>query len=283
MVVEQEHGVARRVGAVRFRVRFVSDPRIETANAARSAVRLADELDRASTRVNEGDRLEEHSVFVALHTCGFRAVMGDGRRGPNSEPCPVWTSRWRCLRDYIVRQNIGLVHGCILRFSDPGLDRDELEGEGMFALVRAVDGFDPWRGIRLSTYAYNSIRRALILVSQKATKHRHLLSMVLESREQLSSKPAGGLDGLRWDRVNQALQRNAPMLSPREATVLGWRYPTDGGVTKTLGEVGDDLGISKERVRQIQQSAVQKLRDALATDVHLWMAQAGDRNLTLAS
>lgn len=275
MVIEQGCGGTPRMKSSRFRLRFVPDPRIETKAAASDAIRLADQLAGATSNSDESDRFEEHSVFVALHTCGFRAVQGGPQtglisrtRGVEGEPCVLWTSRWRCLRDYIVKCNIGLVHGCIFQFSSLGLDRDELEGEGMYALVRAVDGFNPWRGIRLSTYAYNSIRRSLILVAQKATKHRQLVAMAMESLAT-QAKPANDLHSLRWDRVERALQRNAGMLSAREATVLSWRFPTDGGTSKTLGEVGEDLGISKERVRQIQQSAVQKLRDVLDTDGHL--------------
>jgi DNA-directed RNA polymerase sigma subunit (sigma70/sigma32) len=43
----------------------------------------------------------------------------------------------------------------------------------------------------------------------------------------------------------------------------------DGRLGMTLGEVGDAMGLSKERVRQIQKSALGKLREVLAADPSL--------------
>jgi RNA polymerase primary sigma factor len=49
-------------------------------------------------------------------------------------------------------------------------------------------------------------------------------------------------------------------LSPRDGQVLTWRYGLDGGDQRTLDEIGRELNISKERVRQIEERAVRKLR-----------------------
>ncbi|MBC7318259.1 sigma-70 family RNA polymerase sigma factor [Candidatus Bipolaricaulota bacterium] len=49
-------------------------------------------------------------------------------------------------------------------------------------------------------------------------------------------------------------------LTPRERRVLELRYGLDGNPPKTLDEVGEIFGISRERVRQIQKEALEKLR-----------------------
>lgn len=58
------------------------------------------------------------------------------------------------------------------------------------------------------------------------------------------------------NRLQEALQS----LSPRDGQVLTWRYGLDGGEQRTLDEIGKALKISKERVRQIEERAVRKLR-----------------------
>jgi RNA polymerase primary sigma factor len=49
-------------------------------------------------------------------------------------------------------------------------------------------------------------------------------------------------------------------LDPREATILSARFGLDGGNEKTLEEVGEKFGVTRERVRQIQNIALRKLR-----------------------
>jgi len=50
------------------------------------------------------------------------------------------------------------------------------------------------------------------------------------------------------------------VLSPRERQVLRLRYGLDGGREHTLGEIADQLGVTSERVRQIESAALSKLR-----------------------
>ena len=49
-------------------------------------------------------------------------------------------------------------------------------------------------------------------------------------------------------------------LDNREATILRSRFGLDGGAQKTLEEVGVKFGVTRERVRQIQNIALKKLR-----------------------
>ena len=49
-------------------------------------------------------------------------------------------------------------------------------------------------------------------------------------------------------------------LPPREATILTFRFGLDGGSERTLEEVGQKFGVTRERVRQIQNIALRKLR-----------------------
>ncbi len=56
-------------------------------------------------------------------------------------------------RNTIVCENMGLVHACARRFMGRGVEYDDLVQAGCVGLVKAVDGFDAARGLRLSTYA----------------------------------------------------------------------------------------------------------------------------------
>jgi RNA polymerase primary sigma factor len=60
--------------------------------------------------------------------------------------------------------------------------------------------------------------------------------------------------------VTRMLQEMVKTLDPREATILRYRFGLDGGTEKTLEEVGEKFGVTRERVRQIQNIALNKLR-----------------------
>jgi len=67
-------------------------------------------------------------------------------------------------------------------------------------------------------------------------------------------------DNLEDKTVVSMLQDMVKHLDEREATILRFRYGLDGGTEKTLEEVGEKFGVTRERVRQIQNLALRKLR-----------------------
>ena len=60
--------------------------------------------------------------------------------------------------------------------------------------------------------------------------------------------------------VTDMLQEMVTKLDPREATILRYRFGLDGGTERTLEEVGEKFGVTRERVRQIQNIALRKMR-----------------------
>ena len=60
------------------------------------------------------------------------------------------------------------------------------------------------------------------------------------------------------------LEEMVRKLDAREATILRYRFGLDGGTEKTLEEVGEKFGVTRERVRQIQNIALRKLRKLIS-------------------
>ncbi len=56
-------------------------------------------------------------------------------------------------RESFISENLGLVHTCCHRMKGRGIEYDDLYGAGCLGLIKAVDGFDPGRGLCFSTYA----------------------------------------------------------------------------------------------------------------------------------
>lgn len=60
--------------------------------------------------------------------------------------------------------------------------------------------------------------------------------------------------------LEQSLEETLTHLSERERLILRFRFELDGAERKTLRELGQELGVTRERVRQIQERALKKLR-----------------------
>ena len=56
-------------------------------------------------------------------------------------------------RDELIRENLGLVHSCVKKFINRGIDYDDLYSSGCVGLIKAIDNFDESLGYKLSTYA----------------------------------------------------------------------------------------------------------------------------------
>jgi RNA polymerase primary sigma factor len=67
------------------------------------------------------------------------------------------------------------------------------------------------------------------------------------------------------DDLNHVLDQLARM-DQREATVLRMRFGLDGGEERTLKEIGEQLGLTRERVRQIESEALSKLSESMGCD-----------------
>jgi RNA polymerase primary sigma factor len=65
--------------------------------------------------------------------------------------------------------------------------------------------------------------------------------------------------------VTSMLRQMVKTLEEREATILRFRFGLDGGAEKTLDEVGEKFGVTRERIRQIQNQALSKLRKMFDT------------------
>ena len=170
------------------------------------------------------------------------------------------------VRNHIAECNLRLVISIARKFSNSHSDFDELMSEGNEILLKAITKFDFSRGYRFSTYATHSVQRHFYRYIQRRSKRN-----ALEFRsdvELLNELPETDMDPLmaEWiseqERMQELIAHLGDRLDERERIVVIGRYGlANDGVMKTLRELAADMGLSKERVRQLQMSALEKLRD----------------------
>ena len=240
---------------------YVPNRKLRTKSAADNAINIAEWID---SECRSDEIPDEQTLFFAMHTCAYRATRRV-RRGKPISPTEQaeWTRRWLIIREYIAERNLGLVYSMINRFVTWHLDEDDVLSEGMYALTRAVDRFDPSKGFRFSTYACNVIWKSLKRLGQRVGRYRLLFPVNNDvSLEQPEQMPDPHTE-LYVERLNHILDQNLGNLTDLESKVLTQRFLNDGESRLTLRQIGDAIGLSKERVRQIQNNALGKLREVL--------------------
>ena len=172
------------------------------------------------------------------------------------------------IRDQIIQSNVRLVMSVVKKFVTPEQSFDDLLSEGIFVLMQAVEKFDYSRGVRFSTYAYRCVARyAWRCVSNARREATRRLgdgeSWVLEQAEESQSSAS---NERLWGRLRELAMSLLDHLDRRERLIIRSRYALGSHRrVRTFQDLADRLGISKERVRQLEQRALGKLR-ALAAE-----------------
>lgn len=206
---------------------------------------------------------DEQELFVAMHSC---AKLNETARHRKKDAVSCWEARRRAIRDYIVEKNMGLAYSVVHRVGSRKVNEDDLLSDAMFALARAVDQFNPWKGYRFSTYACTVIARDLMRRGKRESSYRRLFPVQHDATMERPSRRVDTGTELYVERLQLALDSNLGQLTDLEARILAERFPTDAESRLTFLEIGDMVGLSKERVRQIQNIALQKLRRVLGED-----------------
>ena len=158
----------------------------------------------------------------------------------------------REARDRFIRANLRLVIGVATQYVGSRIPLMDLIAEGNLGLIRAVHGFDPSRNCRFSTYAIWWVRQAIQRAIIKTRREAPGRGIAEREAKVLPAAEQGNVEGL--------LGR----LRAREEEVVRLRFGLGPTPAMTLQAIASQLGVTRERVRQIEQAALGRLRRLLA-------------------
>jgi RNA polymerase sigma factor (sigma-70 family) len=231
-----------------------------------------EEAQLSPARPKSLSRQDEELLFMRYNCARYRlAKLSAQQRRRFSEgrvsEMLAWDRRTRENRAALIDANMGLVLAMAKRMTIHSVEFDELVSEGNLALLRAVDKFDFSRGFKFSTYACSAILKAFSRLAAKAETYRRRfpVSFVpeMERSNELEWRDAEQRD-LALEDLRRVLRHDRAGLTHAEQTVVGARFTViSKNRALTLQELSVLLNLSKERIRQVQNGALTKLRLAL--------------------
>ena len=178
----------------------------------------------------------------------------------------------------LIEANLGFVVSIARQYLGRGLQLDDLVSEGNMGLIKAAQNYDEQRGVPFPNYAVVHIRQHIEKALDKEGQERRV-----EARRDgqtrsvdapLGAKPNISLLSVLADKdtvptdertynaaVAQAVQKALESLDERERQVVTAFYGMLGD-SLTMAEIADDMGLKRERVRQIRDRAVRRLKKA---------------------
>ena len=261
------NGRIRRSGSGEFR--FVDHSSLRRPGAEKRY--LTPEVHEILTRGGRLTLAQETQLFEAFHAAGYLAHK---ERKAHRTRETKRLQRLRILRaeirERLVDANLGLVYELIRRSRFTNVDNDDLVSDGLYALLQAAEAFNPWKGYRFSTYACNAILRAFVRRSMAETKRRtHApasFDPLMENGDTVGEQRESD-SALYTERLTKLIDDGGVDISETERFVLARRFPMSRHRKRaTLEEIGRAISVSKERVRQIQNGALEKLREAMEAD-----------------
>lgn len=175
-------------------------------------------------------------------------------------------------RNELINNNMGYVVTLARQYRHELLSTEDLVSEGSIGLIKAAEKYDPSRGKPFVTFAAPYIRHSIEEAIRKVTgeipvlstdeslpvgsKNNYTLLNVLEDKDATKADVI-----LEHTSLSDDLIRTIVLLNEREQAIVKSFFGVDSE-RKTMAEIGIELGLKRERVRQIRDKALRKMRKA---------------------
>jgi RNA polymerase sigma factor (sigma-70 family) len=166
------------------------------------------------------------------------------------------------------------------RYRNKGVALDELRSVALLGLVKATKKFDSGRGIPFGSFAQHWVKGEILTLfkpTRDALSRGRALSLnaPVPSKNKEEDAPSEFMD-LVADESTPAISPDLTSLSGRERLVIEARLRGE-----TLAEIGKDLGVSAERVRQLETRARPKIKGMVASEAISELTKRGDSNVII--
>lgn len=178
-------------------------------------------------------------------------------------------------KDKLIEHNLRLVAHIAKKYNNAGMCQDDLISIGTIGLIKAINSYSEKKSSRLATYASRCIENEILMSIRAGKRIRQEVSLNLpigtdKDGNEISLNDILGSD---TDEIIESISLNiqvgklydalSTILTPRERTVLVYRYGLNGMEPLPQREIAKALDISRSYVSRIEKKALEKLKDYL--------------------
>ncbi|MGI6213291.1 MAG: RNA polymerase sporulation sigma factor SigK [Christensenellales bacterium] len=174
-------------------------------------------------------------------------------------------------RKLLVERNLRLVVYIAKRFSNTGVDIEELISVGTLGLIKAVKSYNSDKKIKLATYASKCIENEILMFLRKTVRLKSEISLDeplnvdWEGNKLLLSDVLGTDAESIYRDMEQEAEKNVLKelylrLNDRDKSIVGMRYGLYGNKERTQKEIADMMNISQSYISRLEKKILAKLK-----------------------